>query len=196
MTNSCVKSRWLISVYDFTMSRARDGYDGIFLNSDGKILKVACWAHARRWFYDARSNAPRERNRFWSQSGNPMTWRTGHETSRPRSGWRCGHGSRCQSSIESRLYLDELSPRVLAKSALVRSLTYARNQRAALRRNVSGGRLALDNNFSERTVRLQAISSGVLEDAAKTLELRLKARRSRWKHNIRAQQPGFSLRQA
>jgi hypothetical protein len=36
----------------------------------------------------------------------------------------------------------------------------------------------------------------VLEDAAKTLELRLKARRSRWKHNIRAQQPGFSLRQA
>src|SRR5512135_1495237 len=69
------------SVYDFTMSWARDspaaflkdyhgflqadaygGYDGIFLGSDGTILEVACWAHARRKFYDARSNAPREAN--------------------------------------------------------------------------------------------------------------------------------------
>ncbi len=69
------------SVYDFTMSRARDGparfladyegflqadayggYDGIFLGSNGKIVEVACWAHARRKFFDARSNAPREAN--------------------------------------------------------------------------------------------------------------------------------------
>ncbi len=69
------------SVYDFTMSRARDGpaaflkdyrgflqadayggYDGIFLGSDGEIVEVACWAHARRKFFDARSNAPREAN--------------------------------------------------------------------------------------------------------------------------------------
>ena len=69
------------SVYDFTMSRARDGpaaflkdyrgflqadayggYDGIFLGSDGTIVEVACWAHARRKFFDARSNAPREAN--------------------------------------------------------------------------------------------------------------------------------------
>ena len=69
------------SVYDFTMSRARDGpaaflkdyrgflqadayggYDGIFLGSDGGIVEVACWAHARRKFFDARSNAPREAN--------------------------------------------------------------------------------------------------------------------------------------
>jgi transposase len=25
-------------------------------------VEVACWAHARRKFYDARSNAPREAN--------------------------------------------------------------------------------------------------------------------------------------
>ena len=76
------------SVYDFTMSRARDGpaaflngyrgflqadayggYDGIFLGSDGTIEEVACWAHARRKFYDARSNAPREANQIleWIQ---------------------------------------------------------------------------------------------------------------------------------
>jgi transposase len=36
-------------------------------------------------------------------------------------------------------------------------LTYARNQRAALRQYVSDGRLTIDNNISERTLRLQAI---------------------------------------
>ena len=69
------------SVYDFTMNWARDGpaaflkdyrgflqadayggYDGIFLGSDGGILEVACWAHAHRKFFEARSNAPREAN--------------------------------------------------------------------------------------------------------------------------------------
>ena len=69
------------SVYDFTMSRARDG-PAAFLRTtagssrpmpmgattgsssapNGTIVEVACWAHARRKFYDARSNAPREAN--------------------------------------------------------------------------------------------------------------------------------------
>ncbi len=54
-------------------------------------------------------------------------------------------------------YLDDLSSRVLPKSALGKALTYARNQRAALRQYVNDGRLTIDNNVSERTLRLQAI---------------------------------------
>jgi transposase len=57
-------------VYDFTANRRRDGpariladytgylqadalsgYDGIYTASDGKIVEVACWAHARRKFF-------------------------------------------------------------------------------------------------------------------------------------------------
>jgi hypothetical protein len=53
-------------------------------------------------------------------------------------------------------YVDELAPRALPKSALGKSLTYARNQRAALRRYVEDGRLTIDN-VSEQTVRPQAI---------------------------------------
>ena len=48
-------------------------------------------------------------------------------------------------------YLDELSGRVLPKSALGKAVRYARNQWAALRRYVSDGRLTIDNNVSERT---------------------------------------------
>src|SRR4030081_30880 len=54
-------------------------------------------------------------------------------------------------------YLDELSSRILPKSALGKAMTYARNQRAALRRYTSDGRLTIDNNVSEGTLRLQAI---------------------------------------
>ena len=53
--------------------------------------------------------------------------------------------------------LDELTGRVLPKSALGKAVTYARNQWAALRRYTSDGRLTIDNNVSERTLRLQAI---------------------------------------
>jgi hypothetical protein len=45
----------------------------------------------------------------------------------------------------------------LPKSAFGKAVTYARNQRAALRRYATDGRLTIDNNVSERTLRLQAI---------------------------------------
>jgi transposase len=44
----------------------------------------------------------------------------------------------------------QLSDRISPKSALGKAMTYARNQRKALRQYV-------DNNVSERTLRLQAI---------------------------------------
>jgi transposase len=164
------------SVYDFTMSRARDGpaaflkdyrgflhadayggYDGIFLNSDGAILEVACWAHARRKFYEARPNAPREANQIleWIRQLYDLEERAHDVTAMERQALRQRESVPILDRIEA--YLDELSPRVLPKSALGKALTYARNQRAALRRYVTDGRLTIDNNVSERTLRLQAI---------------------------------------
>jgi hypothetical protein len=164
------------SVYDFTMSRARDGpatfladyrgflqadayggYDGIFLGSDGQIVEVACWAHARRKFHDARSNAPREANQVleWIQQLYDVEDRALDLTAAERQSLRQRESVPILEGIET--YLDELSPRVLPKSALGKALTYATNQRAALRQYVNDGRLTIDNNISERTLRLQAI---------------------------------------
>ena len=97
------------------------------------------------------------RTRCWSGSGNCTTWKTGPGTSRPpeRQELRQRESVPILDRIEE--YLDELSPRVLPKSALGKAITYARNQRAALRQYVSDGRLTIDNNVSERTLRLQAI---------------------------------------
>jgi transposase len=164
------------SVYDFTMSRARDGpatfladyhgylqadayggYDGIFLGSNGTIVEVACWAHARRKFHDARANAPREANQVleWIWQLYDVEDRAVDLTAAERQSLRQRESVPILEGIET--YLDELSPRVLPKSALGKALTYARNQRAALRQYVNDGRLTIDNNVSERTLRLQAI---------------------------------------
>jgi WD40 repeat protein len=66
-------------VYDFAENRKRDGpaqflagyarylradafsgYDGIYTASDGRTVEVACWAHARRNFFDGLSRSPAE----------------------------------------------------------------------------------------------------------------------------------------
>jgi transposase len=164
------------SVYDFTMNWSRDGpasfladyhgflqadayggYDGIFLGSNGTIVEVACWAHARRKFHDARSNAPREANQVleWIQQLYDVEDRARDWTAAERQSLRERESVPILDRIEK--YLDELSPRILPKSALGKALTYARNQRAALRQYVSDGRLTIDNNVSERTLRILTI---------------------------------------
>jgi transposase len=164
------------SVYDFSVSRCRDGpaaflegyrgflqadayggYDGIFLGSDGAIVEVACWAHARRKFYDARSNAPREANEIleWIRQLYDIEDRALDATAEERLALRQREAVPILDRIEGRL--DELSGRVLPKSALGKAVTYARNQWAALRVYAGDGRLTIDNNVSERTLRLQAI---------------------------------------
>jgi len=164
------------SVYDFTTSRSRDGpaaflkdyrgflqadayggYDGIFLNSDGKIVEVACWAHARRKFFEARSNAPREANEIleWIRQLYDIEDRARELTPDERQALRQQESVPILDRIEKKL--SDLSDRNLPKSAMGKAVTYARNQWAALRQYVNDGRLTIDNNVSERTLRLQAI---------------------------------------
>jgi transposase len=164
------------SVYDFTMSHARDGpaaflkdyrgflhadayggYDGIYLASDQAIVEVACWAHARRKFFEARSNAPRDAHQVleWIRQLYDLEDRARDLARADRQALRQCEAVPILDRLES--YLDEIGPRVLPKSSLGKALTYARNQRAALRRYVTDGRLTIDNNVSERTLRLQAI---------------------------------------
>jgi transposase len=164
------------SVYDFTMSRTRDGpaeflkdyrgflqadayggYDGIYLDSQGRIVEVACWAHARRKFFDALSNAPREASQMleWIRQLYDIEDRARDFTPAARQVLRQQEALPILDRIEN--YLAELKPRLLPKSALGKAVNYARNQWAALRRYTTDGRLTIDNNVSERTLRLQAI---------------------------------------
>jgi hypothetical protein len=54
-------------------------------------------------------------------------------------------------------YLAELARKSIPKSTMSKAVNYARNQWQALRRYTEDGRLTIDNNVSERTLRHQAI---------------------------------------
>jgi transposase len=163
-------------VYDFTEDRKRDGpaqflanyagylqadafsgYDGIYTGSDGQILEVACWAHARRKFFEARSSSPGEASLILQ-----MIQRLYEVEDRARpldnDARRAMRQTEAVPILERlRQELDRLSTRLLPKSVLTQAITYASNQWRALCRYAEDGRLTIDNNVSERRLRDQAI---------------------------------------
>jgi hypothetical protein len=159
------------SVYDFTMSRSRDGpqrflqnfrgylhadayagYDAIFLGSGSEIVEVACWTHARRKFFDARKNYPREAHQVleWIGQLYDIEDRTRELPADSRCELRCAEADPVLDKLEA--YLAGLATTVLPKSALAKAVNYARNQWDALRCYTTDGRLTIDNNTSERTI--------------------------------------------
>ena len=164
------------SVYDFSLSRSRDGpqsflqafrgylhadayagYDAIFLGSGKEIVEVACWAHARRKFFDACQNYPRQSHQVldWIRQLYDVEDRARELLPAARRDLRRAEAEPVLDKLE--VYLAELAETVLPKSALAKAVTYARNQWEALRRYTADGRLTIDNNTSERTLRQQAI---------------------------------------
>jgi len=164
------------SVYDFTTSRCRDGpasflrgftgylhadafsgYDAIFLGPQAAIREVACWTHARRKFFDAVKSYPREAHQVleWIRQLYDIEDRARTWSPEARLQLRVAEAIPVLDKIEA--YLAELARRVLPKSSLAKAVTYARNQWEALRRYTEDGRLTIDNNVSERTLRHQAI---------------------------------------
>ena len=164
------------SVYDFTESRARDGpasflqgfegylhadayggYDQIYLGSNEAIIEVACWAHARRKFFDAKGSSPRDAHQVleWIRQLYDIEDRARELSVDARREIRAAEAEPVLDRIEARLA--ELENRALPKSALGKAVGYALNQWWALRRYTEDGRLSIDNNVSERTLRHQAI---------------------------------------
>ena len=164
------------SVYDYTTSRSRDGpatflqgftgylhadaftgYDAIFLGSHSAIREVACWWHARRKFFDAVKSYPRETHQV-------LEWiRQLYDIEDRSRLW--SPEARCQLRVAEAIplldkigvFLTGLARTMLPKSSLAKAVNYTRNQWEALRRYTEDGRLTIDNNVSERTLRHQAI---------------------------------------
>jgi hypothetical protein len=164
------------SVYDFTNSRTRDGparflqgfagylhadaftgYDAVFLGPHAAIREVACWAHARRKFFDAVKSYPREAHQVleWIRQLYDIEDRARTWSPEARCQLRVAESIPVLDKIQA--CLADLARKVLPKSSLAKAVNYARNQGEALRRYTEDGRLTIDNNVSERTLRHQAI---------------------------------------
>ena len=171
-----IGAQYPYSVYDFTESRARagpaqflagfqgylqadayTGYDQLFLGSNDSVIEVACWAHTRRKFFDATTSSPRESHQVleWIGQLYDIEDRARELSDLARQALRQQAALPVLDRLER--YLTELERRALPKSELGKAVYYARDQWQALRRYTEDGRLSIDNNVSERTLRHQAI---------------------------------------
>jgi len=162
------------TVYDFTETRQRDGpqtflqnyrgylqadayggYDGIYLDSAGAIIEVACWAHCRRYWWKAREHDPPRAHYVLA------VIRRLYEVERTATDVDADERRRLRGEHAAPLlealghWLDEQT--LLPQSLIGKAQTYTRNQWTALRRYLDDGDLSIDNNVSERTVKPVAI---------------------------------------
>lgn len=168
-----------LNVFDFTVSRHRDGpddflvtsgftgtvladcysgYSGITLRSDERIVLAACHAHARRKVFDERLNHPLLASQLLGayrllydneDRGRSMTI---EERLLLRQSESRPVWDRILALIEG----DEAS-RVLPKDKFREALNYIRNHREALEVFLSEGRVPIDNNDVEQLMKQVAI---------------------------------------
>jgi transposase len=161
-------------VYDFTPRRSRDGPERFlegfagYLQADAfagydrlcagpNVIRVACWAHVRRKFYDARHTAPLPAHQALARIG--QLYEIERACAEIPAEERCVIRQRDAVPLLKALgeWLDDQSRKVLPKSPVGQAMAYARNQWDDLQTYTRDGELSIDNNVSERSVRAQAI---------------------------------------
>jgi transposase len=168
-----------INVFDFTVSRHRDGpdaflvenqftgklladcysgYHGIALRSDARIARAACNAHARRKVFEARESYPLLSSQLLAmyQELYDLEDRAREMTAADRQALREREGRPVWARMRA-LLDSEAAARVLPKDKFAEALGYLRNQWEALHVYLSDGRLPIDNNEVEQLMKHIAI---------------------------------------
>jgi transposase len=160
--------------YDFTRTRSRDGpaavlrgyrgylqadalkqYDALY--TEGGIVEVACWAHARRYFFEAlssdRSLAEDIMERIRELYAVERRAKTASEAERLLL--RQVQARPILKGIER--WLAEHAGKVLPKGPMGQAIAYTTRNWTALTRYLEQGYLAIDNNAAERALRCVAV---------------------------------------
>jgi transposase len=148
-------ARWLAGYQGYLQADAYGGYDGIF--TGGGVVEVACWAHARRKFYDAQDSDGRRAAQMLALIGELYALeREAHGADElARLALRQARSVPVLAQIKD--WLDSQRDVVLPSSPLVQAINYARNQWQALTTYTTQGYLAIDNNAAERALKRVAI---------------------------------------
>jgi hypothetical protein len=162
------------AVYDYTPNRSRDGpdaflqdfrgflqadaysgYDHLYQDAERGVVEVACWAHARRRFYEAQSSDVMRSTVMLAYI------RLLYDVEREaRDRKLSGDERRSLRQARSlpilgdiRTYLETERPNVLPKSPGGQAIAYTLSNWNALVRYCTNGDLAIDNNRAERSLR-------------------------------------------
>ena len=152
----------------FLQADAYGGYDGIYTGSNGAIVEVGCMAHARNKFKEADSTDPERvlAAKAWvrklydvEDEANAIIAKDAHlagvEAAAVRLRLRQEKSVPLLTSL--REWLVEQKEQVLPKSPIAAAINYMLNQWDALNRYTTDGDLHIDNNISERTLKLIGI---------------------------------------
>ncbi len=135
-----------------------DGYAGFDRLYGGQIAEVACWAHVRRKFFDvhAATGSAVAREALDHIAG---LYAVEHDVrGRPPDERRCERQARAGPLLKAfRRWLDVTGPKLSWRSDLAVAVRYALTRWAALTRYADDGRLEIDNNAAERSLRGVAV---------------------------------------
>jgi transposase len=176
------------NVFDFTMTWSRDGPRRFLTEKAGKfqgilqadalsgydticaelgIVRAGCWAHARRYFYDARDSAAGPVAEALARIGRLYAIEkeiketlaqqdlAGLAADAVRLAVR--QGKAVPELTTLRVWLEQQSTAVLPKSPFGQAVQYALNHWQALLLYTQHGFLAIDNNAAERALRPIAV---------------------------------------
>lgn len=147
--------RFLADYKGHLQADAYGGYDGVY--HKGNVIEVACWAHARRKFFDAKDTDGRRATEMLEMIRQLYAVEDDDKA--------MDHDARCALRQEKstpilasiRTWLDREKELVLPRSPMAAAITYTLNQWDALNRYVEQGYLNIDNNAAERALKRVAI---------------------------------------
>jgi transposase len=149
----------------FVQGDAYAGYDTLF--ATGAVVEVACWAHARRKFFEAQKTDPEGAlyalgviRQLYAVEKEAADEAGKQELSRPEFEALRLRLRRAKAVPLLKTFgewLEKQAVSALPKSPLGEAVGYARNQWAALQVYTTAGFLEIDNNAAERALRAVAI---------------------------------------
>jgi len=166
-----------INVFDFTVSRHRDGpdlfldgfagslmadcysgYEAVRTKSDGKIIRAACVAHARRKVFDSRANHPVHAALLLEmfQALYDIEDRAKTLPSLERQHLRHVEARPIWARMREYLASESVS-NVMPKEPFGQAITYLRNQFEHLLVYLDDGLLPIDNNETEQLMKQVAL---------------------------------------
>jgi transposase len=157
---------WLQGFEGYLQADAYAGYDALYRL--GKVIEVACWAHARRKFFDAKDTDARRCAEMLEmvrqlyavedEADKKIALLTG-ATQQQKDDIRRDLRQRQSVPVleEIKTWLDEQIKLVLPRSPMAEAINYTLNQWQALCVYAGHGFLNIDNNTAERALKLIAL---------------------------------------
>ncbi len=164
--------RWLGDFKGYLQADAYGGYDGIYAQAggggEGGVKEVACWAHGRRHFFDARDTDAKRCawmltmvRQLYAVEDEATAQIATTKDCTPLEADAIRLALRQTKSVpvlaQIKAWLDENQRLVLPRSPVAQAIGYLRNQWEALCVYTTHGLLNIDNNAAERALKRVAL---------------------------------------